>query len=66
MAEQLRPALVPSVLDLLVDMFSAFKAWNEQWSDYSLPSSLEKENPEIRLLCFATLLRMKPEIFTIH
>lgn len=37
----MKQALVPPVLDLSVDRYSAYKGWKEKWNDYCLLTGLE-------------------------
>ena len=38
----------PPILDLTVDRYSAFKAWNHRWTDYSIVTKLKDEDAEYR------------------
>ena len=36
----------PPKLDLNVDRYNAFKAWNDRWEDYAIVTKLSAESPE--------------------
>ena len=48
METAMKQALVPPILDLTVDRFSAWKTWKEKWNDYSLLTGLEEKDEKYK------------------
>ena len=49
MEEIMRNALVPPVLDLTVDRYSAWTTWKKKWLDYALLTKLSTKDEHINV-----------------